>query len=188
MMMKDKRKELSEVSFREYEKTPLINKVNRWEKSVQFDLQQIEELIDEAEKKMDIISTNEELENFTKENVKYTVLKLTIPDEDSNGCFLHQISQWQKGIFIHLNIFPELSFIFAGMSIKRYKQIDGSLYDDVYLRKEMADFIIQVKCKGTGQEKVALFIVNKEIKKLETKFKKPQLLMDNTKIEYNTRI
>ena len=82
-----KRKELSEVSFREYEKTPLINKVNRWEKSVQFDLQQIEELIDEAEKKMDIISTNEELENFTKENVKYTVLKLTIPDEDSNGCF-----------------------------------------------------------------------------------------------------
>ena len=74
------------------------------------------------------------------------------------------------------------------MSIKRYQQIDGSLYDDVYLRKEMADFIIQVKCKGTGQEKVALFIVNKEIKKLETKFKKPQLLMDNTKIEYNTRI
>ena len=109
MMMKVKKKELSEVSFRkklrEYEKSPLIKKVNRWKNWVQFDLQQIEKLIDEAEKKMDIISTKEELENFTKENIKYIVLKLTIPDKDSNGCLLHQISQWQKGIFIHIYIF-----------------------------------------------------------------------------------
>ena len=72
------------------------------------------------------------------------------------------------------------------MNIKECKQIDGSLYDDDYLReyhkqkKEMADmvdFIIEVKEKGSGQEKVALFVDYQT----ETKFKKPQLLMDNRK-------
>ena len=72
------------------------------------------------------------------------------------------------------------------MSIKECKQIDGSLYDDDYIRKynkqrkemaDMVDFIIQVKEKGTGQAKVALFVDYQT----ETKFKKPQLLMDNRK-------